>query len=570
MSLENKDSRENNSNNSAPRKRYSIDHPVEEDLQQQMPTASANMPTASANAKIETPLPRPIPKPLLVLLLLACATCAVLARNPLLTFIASYTPSPDREATRLAIVNSPRLSKEQKKQYEKEYQDAFTTPQTQSSALMNLASSLASTDYVAAVYVDDYLSQHQGSEAIFYFGIGNQVPSLSGEELLQESQKATQPRIKNALMEYAIYAFAKSDGTRALELCQQMSTKAQDPKHHAMVEARLVQSLVENPKNIEKALALAQGITEEKPRSSALYHVFGVLIKTDIKQAETLLPEIKDFDNFDDYHTQSVTIFVKALILIQPKKALGEARRLVQSENLLSVLEKMGVNIGIYGPYDLNRVLSFSKMLSNTAEQDSFLKGIVSGCSSAGGQAFTKQLEVSETPASPLEIPTMSLEKPTMSLEKPTMSLEKPTMSLEKPTMSLETRAMFALQVVPHIKNAVEQQPLYLGIISGFSPQVAKKMIPQVLAFKEEPLASQMQKLLVMRLVNFYLASEQQDPTTALPIAQQIKDSKERSEALYQVALSWRKLNPQKGMEIAQQIPQEDIRERILAKLTPI
>jgi hypothetical protein len=522
---ENENNIESKQNTPPSKKRYSIDRPVAEDLGQPvLPSHTISPPNTLSTTN--TPNTRKSKKALIAgMVLLTVATGGIYLRKPLLDFVATRTALPAKEVTRLAIVNSTRLSIEQKKQYEKAYQDALSTPKAEArwSNLTTLVDRLIPVDYVAAVSLHNYIFEQIELRDIGLTEMRDrQSPPLSAEELRTESEKATVPRVKRALFEQALYAFAKSDGARALALYQEMP----EGRQSSLIEERMTAEMGTDPQRLTEALTFARSMKDPQ-RSAALLSVFHVLLKKDITHAQSLLPEIRDAES-QRYHLQAVETLAELLATDKPEQALAEIQRVQSAQNRLAMLQNIGMYIGLHTSYKLNRILSLAQTLPTDSEKDSFLTGVANGGGRTNGGVLI-----------PLDQLSANIEIP-------------------------KTRPVLAFQVASHLHDKETQYRLYLKIIREANQEDKNALVPYILAIKTEPLASELQKEIVMRLVNLNMPSTEQDAETAFVLAQKIALPSDKSKALRDIAIFWRNINPQKGIKIAQMIPIDDVRAKTL------
>jgi hypothetical protein len=295
--------------------------------------------------------------------------------------------------------------------------------------------------------------------------------------------------------------------------------------------------LAQHPQNIEPALRLARSISDDFERSAALLTIFSPLLKTDQERAQALLPEIQD-----SHHTQAVAALVEAMVPLDPQKALTEARRLNAPENLLGALQNMGRHLVMSKKYNIEQVLSLAQTLSNPSEQDRFL---------AGAATVYRRPEGMEVLAGGMGLRPLS------------------TPPVQKATV---TYPALAFQTIARIQSKAIQARLYTETIQGLMPIDGNKILPQILAMQEEPLASQLRREIVTVFTNpnlpQNLLQREKEAEMALAIAEAIKATPDRSLALNQIALFWRKKNPKKANDIAQTIPLAEIREKTLQTLT--
>jgi hypothetical protein len=519
------------------KKRYSMDRPVEQDLQQHLSTPQ--------NTTKTTPTYR-LPKPFLVgmVLLVVLTTIGISLREP---FLAARVAAANQEVVRQAINSSTRLSKEEKALFEKNFQEALNEPEVDQrlGKLYSLAGGeLALKDYVTAVYADDYFHQQKGAER-FSCMQDWMVPKLSGDELLREYEKAKLPNVKDVLFRQAIYAFAKTDADRAIKMCQQLSDKHQYPE----VESQLVYKLVQSPANIEKALTLARGITDEDARSTALSNVFDLMIKKDIKRAESLFSEIKNSNT----QKMAISQLIRVLAEKQPQKAIDiiKTHNPQDSKNLLGYF---GTRIGQNKTYDLSNILSMAQNFSKktnfgTTEYDIFLNGVANGCSysiySSMGPAPTNDMTTNGTTG----VPAVAMS------------------GTQTPISQEEPRYPLAFQIIAKIQNKSLRERLYVGTIAKMEPASVKKVLPLLLPLKEEPMASHVRKAAAMVLADPNKPRTEEDAILALSLAKEIQSPNDRAVALQLVAIFWRKTDPTKALEIAQTIPDEEIKARTVERL---
>jgi hypothetical protein len=525
-------------------KRFSMNRPVEQDLARNFPTP---------------PVPEKTPRSykFLKMLLISGAVFVVgtilVTRTPLLARLSSLRAGDKAnqdmgEMARLAIVNSPRLSRALKSRYEERYQTAVYTSDASDRLyeLNSIVDALIPEDYVAAVYMNYYVYQQKelGVDA-FRSMRDRQLSLMLGDDLLKESEIATVPLVKHTLYEQALYAFARSDVERALKLFQEMPASRQ----HSAIRSKLVTQLLQNPQNVEKTLTFARGIQGEPDRSSALYSIFEVLLKTDPKRASAIVPEIKEVE-YSGLHTLALQVLMNAnraaLATAEPEKALEEIRRRTPPPNLGEALVDLGK---LMSPkWDVDRILSLAQTLPKAEERDHFLTGVIWGY----------ETQESITPDAVNARAGMPLANTV-------------------PRVPLAS-ALRAFKIIPQVHDVKRKAGLYARVIQTMNEEEREKMLPQVFALKEEPLASLTRIAIVkgsdsFQMIPFaqpYSLRTVRDAEIAFQLAKEIKDTKERSAALRQVALYWKMKDAEKGKEVAQSIPLEDIKAKTLDSLSRI